>query len=226
MFFAVEIGSTPVTRYRAGGGKRRGRRTIEPGILLLLRHPGGELGVVHHPHGDRHEGVVLAAQFRALAVEAAFTGRLEPGVVEPARHGVDLDPEGGHGEGVDDVGARHQHVHHLVHRHHHLVVDGEKPRLVGLEILVLDQQRVELEVAVVWVVVAPIPLLAGGLHGQVRLRRIELKEQEAEGRHRDRQQDDDGNDGPDHLDQRVVGRARRSRVGAAIEPDHYDHEQR
>src|SRR5215467_4268963 len=69
------------TRCRAGGCKRCRRGAIEPGILLLL-HPGGEFGVVHHPHCDRHEGVVLAAQFRALAVEAAFAGRLEPSVVE------------------------------------------------------------------------------------------------------------------------------------------------
>ena len=151
-----------------------------------------------------------------------FAGRLEPGLVEAAGNGVDLDAERRHGEGMDHVGAGDQHVHDLVHRHDHFVVDGEQARLAGLEILVGDHQRVEFEIAVIRIVVAPVPLLAGRLHGQVGLRHVELEEQQPERRHRDRHQDDDRNDRPDHLEQRVVGGARRRRIGARIEAHHDD----
>ena len=64
--------------------------------------------------------------------------------------GVDLDAERRHREGVDHVGAGGDHAHDLVHRHHHLVVDREQPRLVGLRsrLWLLQHQRVELELAV------------------------------------------------------------------------------
>jgi hypothetical protein len=54
------------------------------------------------------------------------------------------------------------------------MVDGQQPRLARLQILVFDDQRVEFEVAVVRVIVAPIPLLTGGLDGEIGLRRVEL----------------------------------------------------
>ena len=50
--------------------------------------------------------------------------------------------------------------------------------------LVTGQKRVELKFAV-RIAVAPEPLLAGGFHCHVRLRHIELKEQQTERRHRD-----------------------------------------
>src|SRR6266852_6324623 len=59
----------------------RGERTRRVCLKFLLRalNPGCEFLIVHHAHCDRHEGVVLAAQFRALAVEHAELGSLEPG---------------------------------------------------------------------------------------------------------------------------------------------------
>jgi hypothetical protein len=44
-------------------------------IVLGLFGPGIEQLFGHHPDGDRHERMVLAAQFRTLAVEHAFLGR-------------------------------------------------------------------------------------------------------------------------------------------------------
>ena len=46
-------------------------------------------------------------------------------------HRVDLDAEGRHGEGVDDVGRGDQHADHRVDRHDQLVVDGEQARIDG-----------------------------------------------------------------------------------------------
>ena len=103
--------------------------------------------------------------------------------------GVDLDAERRHREGMDHVGAGRQHADDLVHRHHHLVVDGEQARLARLALLVLHHQRVEFEL-VVRIAVAPEPLLAGRLDGDVGLRHVELQEQQAERRHRDRHQDE------------------------------------
>ena len=54
-------------------------------------------------HLDRHEGVVLAAELRALAVIDAFVRRLEPILVEAAGNGVDLHAEGRDRPGMDDA---------------------------------------------------------------------------------------------------------------------------
>ena len=72
-----------------------------------------------------------AAELRALAVVDALALDPEPGLVEPAGDGVDLDAERRHREGVDDVGADHLHADDGADRHDHLVVDGEQARLVG-----------------------------------------------------------------------------------------------
>ena len=81
---------------------------------------------------------------------------------------------------------------------------AKQARLTGLEVLVLHHQRIEFELAV-RIAVAPEPLLAGGLDGQVGLRHVELVEQQPERRHRDRHQDEDRNDGPDHFDEWCCG---------------------
>jgi len=44
--------------------------------------------------GDRHEGVIAAAQLGALPVEPAFLLGTEPGLLEPAGNGVELHAEG------------------------------------------------------------------------------------------------------------------------------------
>src|ERR1700730_6111785 len=51
-------------------------------FLLGFLDPGIERLFAHHAHGDRHEGVVAAAQLGALAVEHPLDGGLEPGLVE------------------------------------------------------------------------------------------------------------------------------------------------
>src|ERR1700760_2788778 len=75
------------------------RRT---GVFLLgVLDPGGKLLVAHDAHRDRHVGVVLAAELGALAIIHADLGRLEPGLVEAAGNGVDLDAEGRHRERME-----------------------------------------------------------------------------------------------------------------------------
>src|SRR2546423_1424135 len=81
------------------GGRLLRCREIGASIVLArvfplrLLDPGGESLLAYHAHRDRHVGVVLAAQFRALAVVDAFARRAEPGLVQAARNGVDLDAE-------------------------------------------------------------------------------------------------------------------------------------
>ena len=77
-------------------------RLLGAGGLDLLG-PGIEVGLGNHMDLDRHEGVVLAAQFRALAVIDAVLRRLEPILVQPARNGIDLHAEGRDRPGMDDV---------------------------------------------------------------------------------------------------------------------------
>src|SRR5581483_12244934 len=77
--------------------KRVGPRTR---IFLLRRFdPGREFLVRYDPHRNRHIGVVLAAEFGTLAVINAGLAGLEPGLVQAARNGIDLDAEGRHREG-------------------------------------------------------------------------------------------------------------------------------
>ena len=59
---------------------------------------------------------------------------------------------------MDHVRAGGLNPHHLVDRHDHLVVDAKQPGL-----LVLGQKRIEFELAVIGIGVAPVPLLAGRL---------------------------------------------------------------
>src|SRR5258708_28470934 len=82
-------------RLRTGRCRDIGRRrpVVTRVFLLGVLDPGRIGLLVHDAHRDRHEGVVLAAQFRALSVIHTLARRLEPGLVEPARDSVDLHAE-------------------------------------------------------------------------------------------------------------------------------------
>ena len=86
------------------------------------------------------------------------------------------------------------------------------------------QQRIEFELAVIGIGVAPVPLLAGRLDGEVGLGNVELQEQQPERRHRDGDQDQHRNQGPGDFDQGVVGGLGGDRVGLGVEL-HHDHDQ-
>jgi len=81
---------------------------------------------------------------------------------------------------MNDVGARGDHAHNLVYRHHHFIVDRKQSRLAFLALTLFEHQRIELELAVVGIAVAPVPLLAGRLHREVGGRDVELEEQKLE----------------------------------------------
>ena len=112
---------------------RRGCRVVERGEFLLGGgEPGGIVGVAHHLHFDRHEGVAGAAQFGAFAIEGAGLGGLEPGVVEAAGHGVHLHAHLRHRPAMDHVGAGGIDLDHLVDRHVDDIVHAQQARLVRL----------------------------------------------------------------------------------------------
>ena len=74
---------------------RAPRPARAPGIVPPFeRDPGGELRRRHDLDRDRHVAVAGAAQLGALAEIDARPVDLDPGLVEPAGVGVDLDPEG------------------------------------------------------------------------------------------------------------------------------------
>src|SRR4051794_22810119 len=96
--------------------------------------------------------MVLAAELGTLAVEQAFALGLEPGLVETARNGIDLDAEGRHCESVNDIGrgGGHENANRLVDRQNQLVVDGQKTRIDrlvflagGCAVLILQEERIE-----------------------------------------------------------------------------------
>jgi hypothetical protein len=171
--------------------------------------------------------VILAAKLRALAIEDALDGRLEPRGGDASGDGVDLRAEGGNGPVVDHaVGrCRHEDVDHLVDRNDHLVVDGEVARsgnVLGdqrLTRLVIEHPRLERD-AQLRITVLPVPLIARGLQGKVGLRVAVLEMKEAEGGDGDGHQDEDRQHRPGDFEHGVVGRFRRRRIGALVETVH------
>ena len=75
------------------------------------------------------------------------------------------------------------------------------------------------------VVVAPFPLHAGGLDGDVRLRQFELLRQQPKRGDRDHDEDQHRHDRPGHLEQGVVSGLRRDGVRLLVEADHADADQ-
>ena len=71
--------------FRAAAATAVGRAVVAGIFLLRLIEPGCVILLADDVHHDRHEGVILAAQFRALAVICAFALGLEPGLVDAAR---------------------------------------------------------------------------------------------------------------------------------------------
>ena len=82
-------------------------------------------------------------------------------------------------------------------------------------------EQIEFEIAVIRIIVFPVPGYARRFDGQIGGRRVELEKQDAERRQRDDDKDHHRNDGPQHLDERIVGGARRHRIGGSVELDHH-----
>src|SRR6266705_6369577 len=143
-------------------------------LLFLLADPGGvPFGREDLDH-DRHEPVVLSAKLGALAAVDAFLFRPEPAVAHEAGNRVLLHAERRDHPGVYDVVGGEEHAHLLPHGHDHGVVHFEEIML-ALERLARDlvlrsgelrKQRYSLTFAL-QVVVAPFPLIAGDLDGDV-----------------------------------------------------------
>jgi hypothetical protein len=103
--------------------------------------------------------MAVAAKLRALTVIHALLLGAEPGLVEPTRHSVHLDAEGGHREGMKHIAGGDLHLNDLVHGNDHVIVDCQQAGLVGLEVLRLHHVRIELEAAALVgrIFVIPVP---------------------------------------------------------------------
>jgi hypothetical protein len=225
-------------RGRLEAGERLARLLGIAGLEQRLR-PSGIFVFGHGADLDRHVGVVLAAELRALAVVDTFLLDLEPVLVEAAGDGVDLDAEGRDGPGMDDafgIGGDGQ-LDDLADRHHDRHVSGEKPFVAGL-VLRLEiggETRPGAAVLVeaeIWIFVGPVPArIADDLDVDVALGHVALEVEKPERRNGDGHQDEDRNHRPQHLDQRVVRGLGGNRVGLGVEPYHHiekqaEHEER
>src|SRR5690606_1813527 len=98
----------------------------------------------------------------------------EPGVAEEARHGVLLDAELGHHPGVDDVVGGQDDAYFFIDGNHQRIVDFHEIE-VGARGLAGDLLAWSAEVGeeldalggAVDIFIAPLPLVAGDLDGQV-----------------------------------------------------------
>jgi hypothetical protein len=122
---------------------------------------------------------------------------------------------------VKHVVCRHDHADHLVDRDNHLNVGLEQARLAFLQVLVSLHGGGERNVAVVGVLVVPVPLVADRLDRHVGWRQVTLEVQQAERRDGDGDQNQDRHHGPDHFDERVVRGLGRLRVRLGVELDHH-----
>src|SRR5690606_10288021 len=189
-------------RHRGGGGGR-GRR----GFGLLRGKPLLELGLGYGMNHDRHEAVVLAAQFGALAAIHARRADLGPPAVDDARDRVLLPTQARHPPRVIHVIGGDHEAHLDPDRQDQRMVDIEQvirifavlqavriearanlAHTVGFRIEARDEVHARGLVVVLEVLVTPLPLVAGDLDRHVRLGDIgHIDQQVGRGpRHHDR----------------------------------------
>lgn len=152
-------------------------------------------------------------------------------VAQKARDGVLLDAEIRHHPGVDDVAGGQDHADFLVHGHDHMVVHLHEVELtLGLAVLDLRARRgqrgEEFDAAgfAIQVFIAPLPLVAGDLDGQVRAGSVLHGDHGPRGRQRHGDDDNERNDGPGDLDaQMLVKRGRLVAARPPVRPDGIEH---
>ena len=186
---------------------------------------------------DRHVGVLLAAQLRTLAVVVANLLGAKPGVAHKARNRRLLDAKGRHHPGVNHVVGGGDDADLLVHRHHQRVINFQqvvindlalfRPPVVGHLALRLVQRRNKANALAfaLEVVVAPLPLHAGDLDGEVGIGGVFHRHHDLGRRQRHQDHDDEGHDGPDHFDRHrfmEIGRLVANRL--AVLPDRIEHD--
>ena len=185
------------------------------GSGLLRLQPRVEVFLAAHVDDDRHEAVVAAAQFGALAAIDAGLVRvhLEPGLVDVARDRVLLDRQCRHPPGVDDVLRPDQQAHLGAGRHHQRVVDAQQVVLDLVRIAARTErarriagtiERGEEAHALVHVLVLPLPLVAGHADRELGAGGILHLDQRPRGRHGHGDEDQHRDHRPDHLGLGVV----------------------
>ena len=172
-----------------------------------------------------------SAKFRTLAVIDPFAIDPHPGFTQPPGNGVGLDAEGRHRPGVNHVRGGHEDPDVGVDRQYHAVVHLQQTLLAGLDVLVRNHRAVEGEIAMVGILIGPVPLTADGLQRHLgRLDAVHEIEKPERGNGYNSQYHDRDH-GPDDLDHGVVGGSRGNRMALGPEPDHHEkqkagHEQR
>ena len=153
---------------------------------------------------NRHVGVFFAAQLLALTVEITHAVCTEPSVTHKARDSILLDTQRRHSESVNHVVCSGNDTHFFTDRHDQSVVYLQQVivacRLacIGHFAMRIVQGRDEANAFAFTldVVVAPFPLIASGLDGEVGIGGVFGGHQHF-GRWQSHQDhDDEGHDGP------------------------------
>ncbi|MNF22523.1 hypothetical protein D3C84_30810 [compost metagenome] len=174
------------------------------GLGFALGEPLVVVGLVLDLDHDRHEAVILAAQFGALATVNAGLVDARPRLVDESRDRIAFHREGRHPPGVNDVGGSHEEAHFGAGRQHQRLVDLEQVML-ALGFLVVDllggggQVAEELDV-LAQVFVVPLPLITGDLDIDLRLTGVVHLDQGRGSGNRHHHQDKKGHDGPEDFD--------------------------
>src|SRR5262245_60040014 len=176
-------------------------------LFFLVADPLRVFLLGHGFDHDRHETVVLAAQFRALSAVYAGVVGLEPGVAHEARYRVLLDAQRRYPPGVNDVVGRSDDAHFLADRHHHGIVHLDEIVLAfwrfTLDLFARSRERTVEGDSLLKVIIAPLPLVAGRFDGDVGLRRVLHRDNGLRRRPRHADQNEKWDHGPDDFDRGV-----------------------
>src|SRR5690606_18793356 len=193
-----------------GGGSQR---------FLFARGPLFVVFLGNHVYHDGHEGVILAAKLGALAtVGADFLGT-EPCVAQETGHGVLLDAEFRNHPRVNNVVGGQDDAYFFVDRHDQRLVDFHEVQIGarrGAYDLIAGSGQVGQELdalcGAINVLVAPFPLVARNLDGQVGAGGVLHGNDGACCRQRHADDDQEGNDCPGNFNADVLVELRRNRA--------------
>ena len=168
---------------------------LEPGLVFRLGKGA---------HLDRHVGVVHAADLVALPVISLLTlGHVDPHLVGATDERINLNGKRRHEVGMHHIVAGDDQLDAGVLGNDHRVVHRQQPDLAFLEVGLVDHVAVEGDL-LVRIFVVPVPLVARHLDHHVGIGRLVQVVEKPEGRYRDADKDQHGDDGPQDLDHSVV----------------------
>ena len=208
-----------------GSGPRLGASGL---LRLLLVEPVLEVRLGQGLEHDGHEAVADPAQLGALAAVGARPIDARPGLVDKPGDGVLLPAEVRNPPRMDDVVGRGQEADLSVDRRHERPVHLSQIVLVlwcpALRGVLARRKGAEEADPLIQIIIAPAPLVARNLDGQVGVAGVGHGPQDPRRGNGHGDQDENGDQGPEELQNPIAVEPRRDRArGLAVAHDGVAH---